>query len=92
MLPGTPFMLFRGVCEQPARISKLISLVDKDDFETVIKKKVRHLSSHQAAIVEIELTEKRRWIPLLTFSQNEHIGRIVCRKDGRTIATGTIMP
>lgn len=92
LLPGTPFMLFRGVCEQPARISKLISLVDKDDFDTVIKKKVRHLSSHQAAIVEIELTEKRRWIPLLTFSQNEHIGRIVCRKDGRTIATGTIMP
>lgn len=92
LLPGTPFMLFRGVCEQPARISKLISLVDKEDFETVIKKKVRHLGSNQAAIVEIELTEKRRWIPLLTFSQNEHIGRIVCRKDGRTIAAGTIMP
>ncbi|KAL3237555.1 ribosome dissociation factor GTPase HBS1 [Nakaseomyces bracarensis] len=92
LLPGTPFMLFRGVCEQPARVSKLISLVDKEDYETIIKKKVRHLGSNQAAIVEIELTEKRRWIPLLTFSQNEHIGRIVCRKDGRTIAAGTIIP
>ncbi|CCD22480.1 ribosome dissociation factor GTPase HBS1 NDAI_0A03230 [Naumovozyma dairenensis CBS 421] len=91
LLPGTSFMLFRGVCEQPARVSKLVSTVDKRDPSKIIKKKIRHLSSNQAAIIEVELTERRRWIPMLTFNENKHLGRVVLRKDGRTIAAGAVL-
>ncbi|CAI4034837.1 hypothetical protein SMKI_11G2890 [Saccharomyces mikatae IFO 1815] len=88
LLPGTPFILFIGVKEQPARIKRLISLIDKDN--NTIKKKVRHLGSKQRALVEIELIEVKRWIPLLTASENDRLGRAVLRKDGRTIAAGKI--
>lgn len=91
LLPGTPFILFRGVCQQPARISKLECLVDKSDPSKVLKKKVKHLGSNKAALVEVELTERKRWIPTLKFSQNKHLGRVLFRKDGRTIAAGAVM-
>lgn len=88
LLPGSPFILFIGIKEQPARIKKLISLIDKSS--NVLKKKVRHLGSKQRALVEIELIEVKRWIPLLTASENDRLGRVVLRKDGRTIAAGKI--
>ncbi|SCV06191.1 LANO_0H24102g1_1 [Lachancea nothofagi CBS 11611] len=90
LLPGTSFMFFRGSCEQPARIKKLISVMDKGDPTKIIKKKVRHLGSNSAALVEIELVEKKRRIPMLTIGQNKHLGRIVLRKEGKTIAGGVI--
>jgi len=91
LLPGTPIMLFRGVVEQPARINKLVAIIDKKDPSVIIKNKVRHLASNQAAIVEIELTERKRQIPMLRFDENKHLGRVVLRKDGRTIATGKVL-
>lgn len=91
LLPGTSIMLFRGVYEEPARVSKLISLVDPKDPAKVLKKRVKHLPSNQTAIVEIELTERRRWIPLVTIDENKHIGRVILRKDGRSIGTGVIL-
>ncbi|CUS24820.1 LAQU0S20e00606g1_1 [Lachancea quebecensis] len=90
LLPGTSFMLFRGSCEQPARVKKLVSVVDKSDATKILKKKVRHLGSKQAAIVEIELVEKKRRVPMLTFEENKHLGRIVLRKEGKTIAAGVV--
>lgn len=90
LLPGTSVMLFRGVYQEPAYISKLIELVNDDDSTKKNKKKIRHLSSNQTAIVEIELIDKRTWLPMLTVSENKHIGHIILRKDGRTIASGTI--
>lgn len=91
LLPGTSVMLFRGVYEEPARINKLISIVDSKDPSKVLKKRVKHLPSNQTAIVEIELTERRRWIPLVTIDENKHIGRVILRKDGRSIGTGVIL-
>lgn len=91
LLPGTPFMFFKGVNEQPARVSKLNSVIDKQDPSKLVKKKVKHLGSNQAAIFEIELIEKQRWIPFLTSTQNKKLSRIVMRKEGRTIAAGTIL-
>ncbi|CAI1558290.1 hypothetical protein SEUBUCD646_0K02990 [Saccharomyces eubayanus] len=88
LLPGTPFILFIGVKEQPAKIKRLISLIDEDN--NVTKKKVRHLGSKQRALVEVELIEVKRWIPLLTVSENDRLSRVVLRKDGRTIAAGKI--
>lgn len=91
LLPGTPFVLFRGVCQQPARISALEAIVSKSDPQQVLKKKVRHLGSNKAAIVEIELTDRKRWVPILTYSESKHLGRVLLRKDGRTIAAGVVM-
>lgn len=83
-------MFFRGSCEQPARVKRLVSTVDKSNSEKILKKKVKHLGSNQAAIVEIELTEKKRRVPMLPFDENKHLARIVLRKEGRTIAAGII--
>ncbi|SJM88196.1 related to Elongation factor 1 alpha-like protein [Zygosaccharomyces bailii] len=91
LLPGTPFMFFKGVNEQPARVSKLISIIDKHDPNKIIKRKVKHLGSNQAAVLEIELVDEKRWIPLLDSKQNKRLSRIVMRKEGRTIAAGTII-
>ena len=91
LLPGTSVMLFRGVYEQPARINKLLTIVDPQDPSKVLKKKVKHLPSNQTAVVEIELTERRRWIPMVTIDENKHIGRVIIRKDGRSVATGAIL-
>lgn len=91
LLPGTSVMLFRGVYEEPARVNKLISLVDSKDPSKILKKRVKHLPSNQTAIIEIELTERRRWIPLVTIDENKHIGRVILRKDGRSIGTGVIL-
>ncbi|CDH09227.1 related to Elongation factor 1 alpha-like protein [Zygosaccharomyces bailii ISA1307] len=91
LLPGTPFMFFKGVNEQPARVSKLISIIDKHDPNKTIKRKVKHLGSNQAAILEIELVDEKRWIPLLDSKQSKRLSRIVMRKEGRTIAAGTII-
>lgn len=86
LLPGTSVMLFRGVYQEPAFISKLINLVGSGKN----KKRIKHLSSNQIAMVEIELTDKRKWLPMLTQRENKHLGHIILRKDGRSIATGTI--
>lgn len=91
LLPGTPFILFRGVSQQPARISKLESLVSKNDPNQVLKKKVKHLGSNKAAIVEIELMDRKRWFPILTSNQSKKLGRVLLRKDGRTIAAGAVV-
>lgn len=91
LLPGTSVMLFRGVYEQPARINKLLALIDRKDPSKVVKKKVKHLPSNKTAVVEIELTERRRWIPMVTIDENKHIGRVIIRKDGRSVATGAIL-
>ncbi|CCK69738.1 uncharacterized protein KNAG_0C06450 [Huiozyma naganishii CBS 8797] len=91
LLPGTSVMLFHGVYEQPARISKLIALLDKADPTKVQKRKVKHLPSNQIAVVEVELTDKRQWLPVLPFDKNKHLSRIILRKDGRSIATGVVI-
>lgn len=92
LLPGTTVIMFRGVYEQPVKITQLISLIDKHDPAIILKNKVKHLRSHQAAIVEIELAERKRWIPMLTYNENQKLGKVVLRKDGRTIATALLLP
>ncbi|AMD21053.1 HEL228Wp [Eremothecium sinecaudum] len=90
LLPGTTFMLFKGGSQYPVKISKLLQIVDKANPSKVLKKKVRHLGSNQAAIVEVGLTDGKRPLPILTFEQNKRLGRVVLRKDGRTIGAGII--
>ena len=91
LLPGTTLMLFRGVTEKPARISKLICTVDKNNPTKVLKKKVRHLPSNQAAIVEVELLDKKSWVPTMPYEKHRRLGRVILRKDGRTIAAGRVL-
>lgn len=90
ILPGTTLMLFRGCAEQPARIKKLSHLISKSNGHKILKKKVKHIASSQAAIVEVELIDKKRRIPLLTDAMNKKLGRLVFRKEGKTIGTAIV--
>ncbi len=87
LLLGTQFVLFRGNVQQPAKITKIISLLDKVTGQ-VSKKKPKHLGSHQSAMVEIELLGRN--LPLQLFKDNKQLGRVVLRKDGSTIGAGIV--
>lgn len=87
LLLGTQFVLFRGNVQQPAKITKIISLLDKVTGQ-VTKKKPKHLSSNQSAMVEI--TFINRETPLQLFKDNKQLGRVVLRKDGSTIGAGIV--
>lgn len=82
LLVGTPFVLFRKNASVSARISKIILIKDS-------KRKKMHLVSNQRAVVEIEIDQDRP-LPVSEFSKNKALGRIVLRKEGVTIAAGTI--
>ncbi|ANB15690.1 ribosome dissociation factor GTPase HBS1 [Sugiyamaella lignohabitans] len=88
LLPGTKVLLHRGRTNEPCKISRLVSILDKSTG-TPIKKKPRFLSSGQTATVDIEL-EGDQTIPLDTFSNSKELGRFVLRKGGSTIAAGVV--
>ena len=82
LLVGTPFVLFRNNTQVPARVSKIVEVVNGK------KKKVLHLVSRQTAIVEIALTNA---LPVTKFDDNKVLGRIVIRREGTTIGAGTVI-
>ncbi|CAX40943.1 GTP binding protein, putative [Candida dubliniensis CD36] len=84
LLVGTPFVLFRNNTQVPARISKIVEIVNGKK-----KKKVLHLVSQQTAIVEIELAGAN--LPVTKFDDNKVLGRIVIRREGTTIGAGTVI-
>lgn len=86
LLVGMPFVLFRNNTQVPARISKIIEIVNSKKK----KKKILHLVSRQTAIVEIELDENKT-IPLTKYEDNKILGRIVIRREGVTIGAGTVI-
>lgn len=86
LLVGTPFVIFRGNVQQQAKISKVINVFDKATGEPV-KRKAKHLIAKQSAVVEIE-TERK--LPLQLFKENKLMGRIVMRKEGRTVGAGVV--
>lgn len=89
LIKGIPFMLFNGNSSQPAKIDKILKLVNKSTGEEIVGKKLpKHLISNQCAIVEISLVE--RGLPLQTFKENKALGRIIIRKDGFTVGVGII--
>ncbi|KAG7888378.1 hypothetical protein KL936_003590 [Ogataea polymorpha] len=85
LLVGTPFVLFKNGISVPSRLSEIESIVTKDG----LSKKRRHLSSNNTAVVVVELLERE--LPLLTVAQNHKLGRVVVRKDGRSIGAGKIL-
>ncbi|WPK25958.1 hypothetical protein PUMCH_003300 [Australozyma saopauloensis] len=82
LLVGTPFVLFRNNASVSARISKIILIANS-------KRKKMHLVSQQEAKVEIEIVGDRLF-PVAEFSKNKALGRVVLRKEGATIAAGTV--
>lgn len=82
LLVGTPFVLFRNNASVSARVTKIIQIKDS-------KRKKMHLVSNQEAIVQIETTEDRLF-PVAEFAKNKALGRVVLRKEGTTIAAGTV--
>lgn len=86
ILTGSKMVFHRGRTNVPCKISKLVSIVDKASGE-VTKKKPRHLSSGQTAVVQIELQDA---LPLRTFYDSKQLGRFVLRKEGSTLAAGIV--
>lgn len=83
LLVGTPFILFRGNISLPARLAKIYEIESHGKV-----KKRKHLASNNKGLVDIEIRE--RPVPMLSFAQNEKLGRIVLRRDGKTIGAGKI--
>ncbi|CAK7909620.1 elongation factor 1 alpha-like protein [[Candida] anglica] len=81
LLVGTPFVLFRNNCHTPARITKIVEVLDSK------KKKKMHLVSKQSAVVEIQCD---RAITMTTFDVDPVLGRVVLRREGTTIGAGKI--
>lgn len=88
LLHGTKVVIHRGRTNEPAKITKIIATLDKANGQ-VLKKKPRHLTSGQAAIVEIQLEDDMK-IPVELFELNKELGRFILRKDGCTIAAGVV--
>ncbi|KAI8145405.1 P-loop containing nucleoside triphosphate hydrolase protein [Fennellomyces sp. T-0311] len=84
---GYPVVLHNQGLDEPASIIKLLSILDKSTGE-VTKRNPRHLAKGMTAKVKIQLTN--RAIPLETFKDNKHLGRIMLRKDGETVAAGVV--
>lgn len=82
LLLGAPFVLFRHNASVAARISKILSIKNS-------KRTKMHLVSQQEALVIIETTEDRLF-PVAKFSNSKALGRVVLRKEGITIAAGTV--
>lgn len=88
LLVGMPFVLFRGNVQQPAKISKIVTVYDRITGQADLKKKkVKHLGAKQSAYVIVECERK---LPLQVFKENKLMGRVVLRKDGRTIGAGVV--
>ncbi|ORX51592.1 hypothetical protein DM01DRAFT_257122 [Hesseltinella vesiculosa] len=73
--------------DEPVAISKLECIVDKATGE-VIKRNPRHLLKGMTAKVKIDVLE--RAIPLESFKDSKHLGRITLRKYGETVAAGVV--
>lgn len=85
LLVGTPFVLFRGNVQLQGKITKVITVFDKNGEP--LKKRAKHLIAQQSALVEIS-TERK--IPLQLYSDNRQMGRVVLRKEGRTVGAGVV--
>ncbi|BFZ59666.1 hypothetical protein YB2330_000680 [Saitoella coloradoensis] len=84
---GATMVLHRGRINEAARIQALVATIDRADGQ-VIKKKPRHLTSGQSAIVEIAFLGNG--IPMETFKDSKDLGRVILRTGGDTIAAGIV--
>ncbi|OLL26649.1 HBS1-like protein [Neolecta irregularis DAH-3] len=84
---GGTVVIHRGRTEEPAIISKLISVVDKTTG-TIVKKNPRYLSNGMAAFVELTILGKGMQLEI--YSINKDFGRIILRNEGETLAAGIV--
>lgn len=87
ILKGTKLSFHRGRIHESAKVSQIVSVLDKASGE-VLKSKPRLLTSSQSAVVDIELDT--RPLPMEAFRLNKELGRFILRKDGSTIAAGVV--
>ncbi|GMM33952.1 ribosome dissociation factor GTPase [Saccharomycopsis crataegensis] len=94
LLPGSKVLVHSGGQERPAEITQFLYLIDSEKKKKK-KKRILHLGSYKRAVVEVKLidesTKLPRPIPLMTFENDERLGRIVFRRDGITIGAGKIL-
>lgn len=86
LLVGTPFILFRGNISIPCRLKSIDYVVTASGK---MNKKRKHLASSSSGLVNIEVLD--RSIPMFTFKQDAKLGRVVLRRDGKTIGAGKVV-
>ena len=86
LLVGTPFILFRGNVSIPCRLKSIDHVVTASGK---VNKKRKHLVSSSSGLVNIEVLERN--IPMFTFKQDAKLGRVVIRRDGKTIGAGKVV-
>eukprot|EP01135_Chromosphaera_perkinsii_P004444 Nk52_evm22s281 gene=Nk52_evmTU22s281 len=83
---GNPVVFHTQCLDEPAIVSKLVSLLNKTTGE-VIKDRPRALPSGCTAIVEIKL---HRLVCLELYQDNKTLGRFMLRAGSQTVAAGIV--
>ncbi|KAG8964732.1 Hsp70 suppressor, GTPase facilitates ribosomal subunit dissociation [Tulasnella sp. 419] len=95
---GAAVELFHHSRDNPATITKLVSILDRSSG-AVIKERPRVLAKSSSAIIHVSLrsgtslsgaVSKAVSIPIEPFSVNKEMGRILLRRGGETIAAGIV--
>lgn len=86
LLVGTPFVLFRGNISIPCRLKQIEHIVTASGKK---HKKRRHMASNDSGVIHVEVLD--RAVPVLTFEEAGKLGRVVIRREGKTIAAGRVI-
>ncbi|XP_027918824.1 elongation factor 1-alpha isoform X3 [Vigna unguiculata] len=86
ILVGTQLEFHIHHAKEPARVSRILSLLDPKTGK-VTKKSPRCLTAKQSAVIEVVLNES---VCVVEFSSCKALGRVSLRSMGRTIAVGVV--
>eukprot|EP00160_Parvularia_atlantis_P006046 Unigene15259_Nuclearia_a/m.45645 Unigene15259_Nuclearia_a/g.45645 ORF Unigene15259_Nuclearia_a/g.45645 Unigene15259_Nuclearia_a/m.45645 type:complete len:214 (-) Unigene15259_Nuclearia_a:53-694(-) len=86
IIRGSAVLFHRGSTNEPAHVTRLVSLVNKSTGE-VIKQHPRAIGRNASAVVEVKLA---RPICVECYRDYKDLGRFMLRVQGRTIAAGVV--
>jgi len=86
VIKGTDVLFHRGSLNEPAHITKLVSLINKSTGE-VLKQGPRAIGKNAAAVVELRLN---RPVCIENYKDFKDLGRFMLRVAGKTVAAGIV--
>jgi elongation factor 1 alpha-like protein len=87
ILPGSKFSFHQQQTEQPCKVLKLVSTLDRATGQ-VLKRSPRCVTRNSSAVVEVQLDEAVCAEP---FRDCRDLGRLLLRAGGKTVAAGIIL-
>ncbi|VVT56983.1 uncharacterized protein SAPINGB_P005470 [Magnusiomyces paraingens] len=89
ILKGNTMVMHYAGSRAEVQVSKLVALLEKNGKDEVAGKTPRLIKGGQKARVQISVLNGRS-IPIETFEQNRDLGRIILRREGKTVAVGIV--